>query len=26
LRGFVPKTSPQGLPSLLKFKHMSGLC
>ncbi|WP_426615681.1 hypothetical protein [Bradyrhizobium sp. McL0616] len=26
LRGYVPKTSPQGLPSLWKFKHMSGLC
>jgi len=26
LRGYVPKTSPQDLPSLWKFKHMSGLC
>ena len=26
LRGYVPKTSPHGLPSLWKFKHMSGLC
>ncbi|MCK1733368.1 hypothetical protein IVA79_05210 [Bradyrhizobium sp. 138] len=26
LRGYVPKTSPQGLPSLWKFKHLSGLC
>ena len=26
LRGYVPKASPQGLPSLWKFRHMSGLC
>lgn len=26
LRGYVPITGPQGLPSLWKFKHMSGLC
>lgn len=26
LRGYVPKTNPQGLPSLWKFRHMSGLC
>lgn len=26
LRGYVPKTNPQGLRSLWKFKHMSGLC
>ncbi|WP_441236607.1 hypothetical protein [Bradyrhizobium sp. 930_D9_N1_4] len=26
LRGYVPKANPQGLPSLWKFRHMSGLC
>ncbi|RTM07823.1 MAG: hypothetical protein EKK33_30050 [Bradyrhizobiaceae bacterium] len=26
LKGYVPKSSPQGLPSLWKFKHLSGLC
>ncbi|MDN3278121.1 hypothetical protein QWJ07_27920 [Frankia sp. RB7] len=26
LRGYVPKSSPKGLPSLWKFKHMNGLC
>jgi|GEM_PF-4278352 len=26
LRGYVPKTNPQGVPSLWKYTHMSGLC
>lgn len=26
LRGYVPKTNPQGVPSLWKFRHLSGLC
>ncbi|MDH2381841.1 hypothetical protein [Bradyrhizobium sp. CER78] len=26
LRGYVPKTNPQGVPSLWMFRHMTGLC
>lgn len=26
LRGYVPKTNPQGVQSLWKFRHLSGLC
>jgi hypothetical protein len=26
LQGYVPKSNPQNVPSLWKFKHMSGLC
>lgn len=26
LRGYVPKTNPQGVPSLWTFRHLSGLC
>jgi hypothetical protein len=26
LRGYVPRTNPQDVPSLWKFRHMSGLC
>jgi hypothetical protein len=26
LRGYVPKTNPQDVPSLWRFTHMSGLC
>jgi len=26
LRGYVPKTNPQDVPSLWTFRHMSGLC
>ncbi|WP_156951908.1 hypothetical protein [Bradyrhizobium sp. WSM1743] len=26
LRGYVPKTNPQDVPSLWKFRHLSGLC
>jgi hypothetical protein len=26
IRGYVPKANPQGVPSLWKFRHMTGLC
>ena len=26
LRGYVPRTNPQDVPSLWKFRHLSGLC